>query len=185
MLPEARFDAGRLKRLMTKKSIGDTELARKAGVSRQMIFHLRKGSRQTASAEVVQKMADALDTTVPYLLGDDEGEEESIPETIAKLLEIVEKLSETRQEELVRIANAFRQLEDEESQSPFIYTRMLEMLRSSKVFGPEEIDRLVRGIRAERGTNDQPGRWLIDLGAERPGGDEPAEHGADDPTEGE
>jgi DNA-binding Xre family transcriptional regulator len=72
ILSEARFNKERLAELMARRALSDAELAEKAGVSRTMIFYLRKGKRQTASAEVVAKIAAALNTTTAYLLGQGE-----------------------------------------------------------------------------------------------------------------
>jgi DNA-binding Xre family transcriptional regulator len=116
-MPEVQYSPTRLQELMDRRNIGNTELAQKSGVTLSMIDYLRTGKRKTASAAVMARLADTLETTVSYLLGMGTGDEEHVTiivsEPVRRLAEIACRLSEMRQEELVRIAAALEQLEGE------------------------------------------------------------------------
>jgi transcriptional regulator with XRE-family HTH domain len=114
-MPEVQYSPTRLQDLMDRRNMSNTELAQKSGVTLSMIDYLRTGKRKTASAAVMARLADTLETTVSYLLGmGDEGRVTIIvPEAVRRLAEIACRLSEMRQEELVRIAAALEQLERE------------------------------------------------------------------------
>lgn len=118
-MEELRFDAVRLQDLMKRRGVSDYQLAHATGISRTMIYYLRKGERKSASAELITKLANALETTVDYLLGEDVNGSGrvtvTVPEGVRRLTEIANRLSEIRQEELVRIAAALEQIEREQA----------------------------------------------------------------------
>lgn len=58
-LREKRIDAG----------LTQVQLAEKAGVTARTIQNYELGNRKPSNMEVIQKIADALDTTTEYLLG--------------------------------------------------------------------------------------------------------------------
>lgn len=166
---ELRFDSERLAELMKKRHIGDTKLAEMSGVSRTMIFYLKKGKRNTASAETVAKIASALNTTVAYLLG--EGEEkqppmQKLPEPIRQLAEIAGNLSEVRQEELIQIALTLAKLEQESADQPVSGETMEKIVRIADQLrergGNEDLLPLLETL-----ARNSPRRWLIDLGSDQ------------------
>lgn len=118
-MEELRFDAKRLQDLMDRRNVSDYKLGKMTGISRTMIYYLRKGERKSASAEFITKLANALDTTVDYLLGEEVNGSGrvtvTVPEGVRRLTEIANRLSEIRQEELVRIAAALEQVEREQA----------------------------------------------------------------------
>lgn len=118
-MEELRFDAKRLQDLMDRRNVSDYKLGKMTGISRTMIYYLRKGERKSASAELITKLANALDTTVDYLLGEEVNGSGrvtvTVPEGVRRLTEIANRLSEIRQEELVRIAAALEQVEREQA----------------------------------------------------------------------
>lgn len=118
-LSEVRFDPERLKAAMAamRPPMGDTKLAEAAGVSRQMVFLMRKGQRNGVSAEILSKIAKALKINVSDLMS---GEEESntLPAPIRQLAQVASNLSGVRQEELLRIAEALEKLEREQADHP-------------------------------------------------------------------
>lgn len=59
----------RLKEKRGEANLTQTELAKIAGVSTRTIQNYELGSRKPYQIEVVQKIADALNTTTEYLLG--------------------------------------------------------------------------------------------------------------------
>lgn len=170
---ELRFDKDRLIDLMKREKMGDTRLAKKAGVSRTMIHYLKSGERKTASAEVISKIAGALNTTVGYLLGEEEGENsiaQVLPSTVHRLLEIAVDLSGVRQEELLRIAATLKKMEAEEN-SQGIPPAVNDVIRMVERIQPDGGDKLIQALLnlIENGNN----RWLIDLGD--PDEDDPEE----------
>ncbi len=119
-LSEVKFDPEKLKAAMdaARPPIGDTALARKVGISRQMIFLMKKGERNGVSAEILGRIAQALNVPLSDLMtGDVEDgarDETQLPEAIRQIALIANRLSEVRQDELLRIATTLEQLEREQ-----------------------------------------------------------------------
>ena len=59
----------RLREMRTRAGISQAELARRAGVSERTVQNYEMGSRRPQQMEIVQKLAEALDTTATCLLG--------------------------------------------------------------------------------------------------------------------
>ena len=59
----------RLKEKRLEAGLTQVELAGKAGVTTRTIQNYELGNRKTANMEVIQRIADALNTTTEYLLG--------------------------------------------------------------------------------------------------------------------
>lgn len=59
----------KLKQLRIKRGLTQASLAKIAGVTTRTIQNYELGGRKPSSMHVVQKIADALDTTTAYLLG--------------------------------------------------------------------------------------------------------------------
>lgn len=59
----------RLKEKRLESKLTQAELAGKAGVTTRTIQNYELGNRKPANMEVIQKIADALGTTIEYLLG--------------------------------------------------------------------------------------------------------------------
>lgn len=110
---EVKFDPARLIGAMRKAGMGDAQLATAAGISRQMVFYLRKGKRNSVSAEVLGKIAAALEISVDSLLQESGPQPSPLPGAVRQLTEIAVNLSETRQEELARIASVLAALDQE------------------------------------------------------------------------
>lgn len=137
---EIRFSKDRLAEAMRRQDFNDYSLAAKTGISRTAIYYLRTGKRAQPSAEIVKRLAEGLGTTVEYLMGFDAPAltaRPRLPETIRQLAEIAGGLSEVRQAELVRIAEALRKLEEEQQTltTPMVATLMAlhEKLREQGV----------------------------------------------------
>lgn len=115
-LSEVKFDPERLKAAMKamRPPMGDTKLAEVAGISRQMVFYLKKGKRNSVSAEILGKIAQALKINVADLMsGQDESEK--LPDRFRQLAQVASNLSEVRQEELLRIAGVLVDIEREQA----------------------------------------------------------------------
>ena len=61
--------ADRLKQKRLEAKLTQAELAKMTGMATRTIQHYEVGSRTPKNIEIVSKLADALDTTVDYLLG--------------------------------------------------------------------------------------------------------------------
>lgn len=113
----------RLKDLMLRRKVGDSKLAELSGLGRTTIYYLRSGQTKATSERNLRTIAAALDTTVAYLSGEGEAQEDServavlLTEPIRQLAEVANSLSEIRQEELIRMARALVELEREQFQS--------------------------------------------------------------------
>ena len=59
----------RLKERRREVGISQAELARRTGVTARTIQNYEMGSRKPQQMEIVRKMAEALDTSIEYLLG--------------------------------------------------------------------------------------------------------------------
>lgn len=59
----------RLKEKRLEAGLTQVELAGKAGVTTRTIQNYEQGNRKPANMEVIQRIADALNTTTEYLLG--------------------------------------------------------------------------------------------------------------------
>lgn len=147
----------------------DADLAALTNMSKSTIYYLRTGKHKSTSAENLKKIADALETTPDYLMRSDEEDDDRrvavlLPEPIRKLAQIAGNLSDVRQEELIRIAEALEKLERD--QPVYVLpTRMMEVLL--EVAGElgieseslEELEELLRG---------QPPARLVDFGPTQP-----------------
>lgn len=61
----------RLKECRTSKGLRQTDLGKKIGVSGQVISNLERGYTTGSSPEMIRKIANALDVSVEYLMGDE------------------------------------------------------------------------------------------------------------------
>lgn len=59
----------RIKEMRVKAGLTQVQLAEKAGVTARTIQNYELGNRKPSNMEVIQKIADALNTTTEYLLG--------------------------------------------------------------------------------------------------------------------
>lgn len=118
MEKKPQVNLARLKRLMEKKGYGIGELAEYSGVKYQTVYSLVKGRRTNTTADTLRRIADALDTSIDYLLGnidDDKPPIEKLPEPIRQIAQVAGNLSEVRQEELLRIAGVLVDIEREQA----------------------------------------------------------------------
>lgn len=164
-MDEVKFDPERLVKAMKQAKLGDTKLAEKVGISRQMIYLLRKGKRPSASAEIIAKIANATNTTVSYLMGGEENDDappiQKLPEPIRQLAEVAGQLSEVRQEELLRIAHALRQLEAEQATAPLPGGTMRALIElADQIRAQGNNDDLLESLRAL--FRSPPRGWFLD-----------------------
>lgn len=108
----------RLTKLMEKKGHGIGELAEYSGVKYDTVYSLVKARRTNTTADTLRRIADALDTSIDYLLGDTDDATPPmprLPEPIRRLALIANRLSGIRQDELLHIAATLEQLEREQT----------------------------------------------------------------------
>jgi transcriptional regulator with XRE-family HTH domain len=113
-------NAARLHALMTKRNVSDADLAEAIGISRTAMFYLRTGTTKTTTERKMVMIAKELDTTVDYLSGEGDPEEDTsrvavvLDEPGRKLAQVAANLSLTRKEELIRIAETLLVMEQEQ-----------------------------------------------------------------------
>lgn len=80
--------AGRVRQRRLEKGLNPTELARQAGIARGYLYRIESGEATRPSANVLQRLAQALDTSVADLLEQPEAvEPAAIPPTLRRLAE--------------------------------------------------------------------------------------------------
>ena len=80
--------AGRLRQRRLEKGWSPTQLARQAGVARTFLYRIENGEAPRPSAEVLQRLAQALETAVADLLEQPESvAPEELPPSLRRLAE--------------------------------------------------------------------------------------------------
>ncbi len=101
----------RLKLLRDQRGWAQTDLAAKSNVPSVMISHFETGARQSASADTLTKLANALTVSIDYLIGrTDKPEMETTPKVEA-VLRRLETASDATINSVLAVAEA---LADEE-----------------------------------------------------------------------
>lgn len=121
IVEEVRFSSEKLAALLSRRGLSDYKVAEMTGISRTMIFYMRKGQRTKVSAAILTKIANALEIDISELMTGDNTQlvaASEVPEAVRQLAKIAGKLSGVRQEELVRIAEALEKLEREQAKNP-------------------------------------------------------------------
>jgi Predicted transcriptional regulators len=174
MAKKPMVNLARLEEVMAEKGWGAGELAAYSGVKYDTIYSLKKGRRLNPGAETLKKIAEALGVSVDYLLGESEDRQPQIekppmPEAIRRLSEVANRLSDVRQEELIRIAEALAKLEREQPLHTLPTRAMEVLLEAAGELGIEEeiLDELENLLRSNPPTR------LIDLGSGELTGDLP------------
>jgi transcriptional regulator with XRE-family HTH domain len=89
--------------LRKAKKISQAELAREAGVSREIIGRYER-NEVSPSVDVAKKIADALEVSLDYLAGD--GERATFDKQTLKLIDEIEELEPSIKDKLLFLANA-------------------------------------------------------------------------------
>ncbi len=127
----------RLNQLMTENDMNMTDLAAASGVSYSTIYSIHKVRRANTSSATINKLAKALHASANDLLQGGAGDlEEEMPGAVKHLAQIAAELSEARQEELVRIADALKKLEKEEGYFSVDRQKMLTLLHAAENLPP-------------------------------------------------
>lgn len=154
----------RLKELMNRKRWGLGELAEYSKVKYQTLYSLSVGRRSNTSSDTLRKIADALDTSTDYLLGetdDDTPPIQKLPVAIRQLAEVANQLSEVRQEELLRIGQALLQLEREQAKELLPNGAMYELIKlADQIREQNNGDDVLDSLRAL--LRKPPRGWFID-----------------------
>lgn len=167
----------RLKKLMQEKKWEIGELAIYSGVKYNTVYSLFVGRRPNSNIETLKKIADALEVSTDYLLGESDDKSPpagTLPQPIRQLLQIAGELPAMRQEELARIAGALADLERERAERPVSIETMHAMLEASEKFGSGvTAEDLLAALRIL--LRDLPPRWIIDLQISQETADHPAQ----------
>lgn len=157
-MTEVKFNAKKFADLMKKKGFTDGQLAYKSGVSRSMIFYMRKGEREKVSGEIVAKLAGHLGTSIQYLMDetdDPSPNQKKMSALSADIVTILDELPLSKQKEFERIARALRDAE-EKATVETIYDELIERItRLTELEGGEDaLNRLVDHLNSasERGS---------------------------------
>lgn len=162
-MSEYPLNQAKLKQLMELRVMSDGDLARQSGLGRTTVYYLRTGKHQTTSERNIKALADALGTTIDYLSSDEAIDEEDgrvavmLPEALLELTQIAARLSEIRQEELVRIAATLEEMERAQASTPPSVKTMealllvAEQLRE-QVGGTDPLESLEAVLRANHTT---------------------------------
>lgn len=108
-MSELSFRADRLNELMKRRKLNAGQLAYKTNISRTMIYYLQKGERSKTSGENVSKLAEALGTSMQYLVGetdDDSPTQKKMSSQVAEIVLTAEQLSLSQQRQLAAVAKA-------------------------------------------------------------------------------
>ncbi|MBE9599472.1 helix-turn-helix domain-containing protein [Pedobacter sp. MC2016-24] len=89
--------------LRKAKKISQAELAREAGVSREIIGRYER-NEVSPSVDVAKKIADALEVSLDYLAGD--SDKASFDKQTLKLIDEIEELEPSIKDKLLFLANA-------------------------------------------------------------------------------
>lgn len=137
------IDYERFEKLMKEKKWKASELGKYAGLDYNTAYAIFTGRRPNPNSDTLMAICKALGCTTDYLLGRSNQRypvTDKLPEQVRQLTRIAGKLSETRQEELLRIAET---LEELESRRP-VYTVAGNMI--------DQILALIEGLGSEGDT---------------------------------
>lgn len=147
IMTEATFRADRFAKLMQKRNLTDGKLAYASGVSRTMIYYMRKGERSKVSAETIAALAGPLGTSTQYLMGqtdDPSPMQKTMSGMIADIVDIADKLPLSRQRELRELGRSLMEIE-RSTDIEMIYSELMERItRLAELDGGEDaLDRLL------------------------------------------
>lgn len=156
-MAEAKFRADRFAELMEKRGFTDGKLAYLSGVSRTMIFYMKKGEREKVSVEILTPLARELGTSVQYLSDqtDDPSPTQKTMSTIAAdIVNVIEELPPSKQREFQKIAESLLDIE-RKSTVETIYSELMERItRLAEIEGGEEaLERLIDHLSSASGRS--------------------------------
>lgn len=156
-MTEATFRADRFAKLMKTKKFTDGKLAYASGVSRTMIFYMRKGERSKVSAETIAALAGPLGTSTQYLMGqtdDPSPLQKTMSGMVADIVDIADKLPPSKQRELRELGRSLMEIE-RNTDIEMIYSELMERItRLAEIDGGEEaLDRLLTHLNS---VSDRP-----------------------------
>lgn len=160
-MADASFRADRLNQLMQQRDFTDGKLAYASGVSRSMIFYMRKGERSKVSAGIVAAIAGTLGTSQQYLMGqtdDPSPTQKTMSAVAANIVDIVNKLPPSKRREYQELGKALLAA-DEASDVETIYEELMERItRLAEIEGGEAaLARLLNHLSAASGRVSDSG----------------------------
>lgn len=159
-MTEVSFRADRFAKLMKTRGFTDGKLAYASGVSRTMIYYMRKGERQKVSAEIIAKVADPLGTSSLYLMDETDDPspvQKKMSALAADIVKLVDKLPPSKQREFQELGKAILQTEQNATVET-IYSDLMERItRLAEIDGGEEaLDRLIDHLNSVSGRSSGP-----------------------------
>jgi len=77
----------RIKDLRKQRKLSITELAKRAGVSKSYLSYIERDVQKNPSLQFLSKIATTLDTSIEYLLGEDQDNQDELDGEWTKLLQ--------------------------------------------------------------------------------------------------
>ncbi len=111
---DSSIDYERLDALMKEKGWKVSDLAHYAKVKYDTVYSIVQRTRSNPAANTLMAICGALNCTMDYLLGTSNNRypvTDKLPKQVRELARVAGRLSETRQEELLQIAETLEELE--------------------------------------------------------------------------
>jgi transcriptional regulator with XRE-family HTH domain len=96
----------RLKELRDRRDWSQADVANKSGVPAVMISHFETGSRQSASADTLVKLANAFHVSVDYLIGRSDAQQIAASPKVEAVLRKLETASDTTISAVLAVAES-------------------------------------------------------------------------------
>lgn len=103
----------RIRELRIRHGFTMAELGKRVGCSEASISYYELGKRE-AKYEILLKLSEALDTSVDYLLGNDEEPVFSYTEKEIRLLNAIHSLSPEAQDDMTKIVTLLQNMNDDQ-----------------------------------------------------------------------
>lgn len=162
MKQDPALQVQRIDELMESRGWKPGELAERSGVAYDTIYKIRASRGPRTSAEIVAKLAIALGCSVDYLLGlADEplpSGEKVMSALLIDLCNIANALSEPRQRDLLRIAEALQVAGQDETQDD-LHAEMMQIVLAEiqRISGDDALSEVLD--RLESKFPDQGAAW--------------------------
>jgi transcriptional regulator with XRE-family HTH domain len=165
-MKEPTLNLRRFEEMLDRKHWGPYDLEHYSGVKYDTIYKIRSGKSTRVSAEILGKLAIALNTSIDYLVGLSDNpirnQGKALPADIQRLHDVAFQLSLSRRKELVAIAETLSKFEVETNQAidttahrqqdMNYYDSLMSVLR--RKFGDDEVDEIEDEMRSRFGNDE-------------------------------
>jgi transcriptional regulator with XRE-family HTH domain len=138
---DSAIDHTRLLMLLSEKNWKAPELAHYAGINYHTAYAIVKGRRANPNANTLTAICKALGCTSDYLLGKSKNRypaTNELPELVRQLARVASRLSEARQEELIRLAALLEDLEREKPSYNIPAENVMRLVQIVEKLGTQE-----------------------------------------------